>query len=255
MTTPSLRSVAALFASIVVAHSWVTDPVWAAPGNTQVESLAQQWAQQAATLAENGARQAFAALYGAEVPVKVEVEPGELDPRLKLAACADVRITPSNQPQQPPWGRTRVKIQCLTGPSKWAVYLPLTVRLMAPAVVAQQNLPAGTTLRAEHLQLQAADWAESTSPVMVQTEVLVGRTLATALQTGQALRQTHLRPRVWFAAGESVNVVVQGSGFAVSTSATALGQGLEDQLVRVRLDNGRVLMATPIGPQRVSIRP
>jgi len=50
-------------------------------------------------------------------------------------------------------------------------------------------------------------------------------------------------------------VVVQGSGFAVSTSATALGQGLEDQLVRIRLDNGRVLMATPIGPQRVSIRP
>lgn len=253
------QSLALLLAGAVTgAGTGAGSGAWAASsahgsGQAQVKVLAEQWSQQAETLAGDAARQAFAALHGGDVPVTVDVQPGELDPRLKLAPCADVRVTPSTQ--QAPWGRTRVRIQCVSGPTRWSVYLPLTVRLLAPAVVARQALPAGTALRAEHLQIESTDWAESPSPVVTNTDALLGRTLGSPVQAGQAVRQSHLRPRVWFHAGQTLTVVVQGEGFAVSGTATALGQGLEDQPVRIRMDNGRVLMAQAVGPQRVSIRP
>lgn len=182
---------------------------------------------------------------------RVEVLPGELDPRLKLAPCA--RIEPHLPAGSRPWGRTRVGLRCVSGPVRWNVYLPLTVRIWAPAVVAASDLSAGHTLVASNLTLAEVDLAASNSPIHTVAADVVGRTLATALSAGSALRADALRQRQWFQAGETVTVVAQGAGYAVSGEGQALGHGLEGQPVRVRTDSGRILTAMPVGTRRVEI--
>ncbi len=191
---------------------------------------------------------------GAQVPAgaRVEIIPGQLDPRLRLAPCQkiDAYLPPGSRP----WGKTRVGLRCTSGSVAWNVYLPVTVQVWAPAVVTRTALAAGAELAAADLKLESVDIAETPSPVFTDTAQLIGRKLAQALPPGSTLRADSLRLRQWFAAGEMVQVSAQGAGFAVSSAAEALSPGLEGQLVRVRTESGRVLQVWPTGERQAEIR-
>ena len=49
--------------------------------------------------------------------LRVEIEPGRLDPRLRLAPCE--RIEPYLPPGARAWGRSRVGLRCVQGPAPW----------------------------------------------------------------------------------------------------------------------------------------
>ena len=182
---------------------------------------------------------------------RVSVEIGKLDPRLRLAPCH--RIEPQLPAQGSLWGRTRIGLRCVEGERPWQVWLPVVVRVQAPALVPVRALAAGTVLAAEHLQVAEVDWAAEAQAPIVKAEDLIGRTLGRALQPGQALRQGDLRQRQWFAAGDTVLVRARGDGFVVGGEAQALGHGLEGQPVRVRTESGRVLQGLPVAERQVEV--
>ena len=76
--------------------------------------------------------------------MRVEIELGALDPRLKLAPCA--HITPYLPPHARLWGATRIGVRCDEG-ARWSVYLPVRIKVFARASTITQDLPAGTVLR------------------------------------------------------------------------------------------------------------
>jgi hypothetical protein len=57
------------------------------------------------------------------------------------------------------WGRTHIGLRCVEGEKPWQVWLPIQVKVMAPALVALQALPIGTVLQASHLEKIEIDWA------------------------------------------------------------------------------------------------
>ena len=183
--------------------------------------------------------------------VRVEVEPGRLDPRLRLAPCE--RVEPHLPPGAKAWGRTRIGLRCVEGPRPWNVYLPVTVKVFAPALVAAAALPAGTVLRADQLHTAEVDWAAGRSPAVTDASRLVGRVLARPLAAGAALRRDDLKQRQWFSAGDTVQVLANGRGFSVSGEGQALSPGIEGRPVRVRTDNGRVLSGLAVGLNRVEV--
>jgi flagella basal body P-ring formation protein FlgA len=182
---------------------------------------------------------------------RVDVSIGQLDPRLRLAPCQHV------EPYVPDgmrlWGKSRIGLRCTQGPSKWNVYLPITVRVFGTALVATGGIAAGTVLSATDLTQAEVDLAEDSSVPLANADQAVGRTLARGLKPGQSLRQSHLKARQWFAAGETVTVLAQGDGFSVAGEAQALNPGIEGQLVRLRTESGRVLTGMPVGERRVEM--
>jgi len=182
---------------------------------------------------------------------RVDIEIGKLDPRLRLAPCR--RIEPQLPVNGALWGRTRIGLRCVEGERPWQVWLPVTVKVFAPALVPVRALPAGTVLSAELLQTAEVDWAEQTAVPFTQTAALLGRTLGHALQPGQAVRATDLRQRQWFAAGDTVQLRARGDGFSVSGEGQALGAGIEGQSVRVRTESGRVLTGLPVAAHQVEV--
>jgi len=185
------------------------------------------------------------------VTARLEIEIGKLDPRLRLAPCR--RIEPQLPTHGALWGRTRIGLRCVEGERPWQVWLPVTVKVFAPALVPVRALPAGTVLAAEHLQTAEVDWAEQTGAPFTQAAPLLGRTLGHALQPGQAVRAADLRLRQWFAAGDTVRVQARGDGFSVSGEGQALGAGFEGQSVRVRTESGRVLTGLPVAAHQVEV--
>jgi flagella basal body P-ring formation protein FlgA len=182
---------------------------------------------------------------------RVEVKIGTLDPRLRLAPCQ--RIEPFLPPNARLWGATRVGLRCVEGATRWSIFIPMTVRVIGPALVAAAPLAAGTVLTDADLAPAEVDWAEDPSATFQLTELAVGRTLARAVNAGQALRQSHLRARQWFAAGDVVKVMARGDGFAVAGSAQALTHGIEGQPARVRTESGQVLTGLPVADRQVEL--
>lgn len=183
---------------------------------------------------------------------RVLASPGTIDPRLQLAPCS--RVEPSLSPGQPAWGRTRIALRCLEGPSRWNVSLPVTVQVLAPAVVLASALPAGATLEAPMLTLAEVDWGAASSPPFADGKPLAGRVLARPLGAGQAPRGPDLLARKWFAPGETVQILARGNGFSVSAEGQALSNGLEGQPARVRTEGGRVLVGRPVAERRMEVQ-
>ncbi|MCO5123115.1 MAG: flagellar basal body P-ring formation chaperone FlgA [Rhizobacter sp.] len=191
------------------------------------------------------------ALEGGALPgMRLEVEVGKLDPRLRLAHCD--RIEPYLPTGARLWGRTRIGLRCTQGVTPWNVYLPLTVNVFGPGITSAAALPAGAVLTAADLQTAEVNLAERGAAI-VRLDDAVGRTLARPLTPGQSVRATDLRRRQWFAAGETVQISAIGPGFRVSSEGQALGPGLEGQAARVRTESGRIVVGQPVAERRIEI--
>jgi flagella basal body P-ring formation protein FlgA len=171
--------------------------------------------------------------------LRPEVVMGTLDNRLRLAPCA--RVEAHLPPGTKLWGRSRIGLRCVEGPTRWNVFLPVTVKAWGPAWVLQRAVPAGTALAQEDAELAEVDWAEHAAHVLAAPALWVGQQAAYTLVAGQALRQHMVRPPQAFAAGSQVRVVQSGAGFQVVVTGEALAAGLVGQPTRVRLPGGRVV--------------
>lgn len=211
--------------------------------------VAAQLAPSTVTQALALARESAAALAPPEA--RVLARAGELDPRLKLAPCAQVE--PYLPAGSPPWGRTRVGLRCTQGATRWNVYLPVHVEVLAPAVVANAALPAGARLDPTQLGQAEVDWAAATGAPFTAAQALAGRVLARPVAPGQPLRATDLQPRLWFAAGDTVRISARGPGFAIESEGRALTNGQEGQPARVRTEGGRVVVGQPVAERRLEL--
>ncbi|HUG20919.1 flagellar basal body P-ring formation chaperone FlgA, partial [Piscinibacter sp.] len=141
---------------------------------------------------------------------RVDIEVGRLNPRLRLAPCA--RVEPYLPRGTRLWGKTRIGLRCTQGSALWNVYLPITVKIYGQALVATAPLAIGSVVTEADLVQAEVDLAEDASAAVANPTLAVGRTVARALDPGDSFREAHLKPRLWFAAGDTVKVVAVGSG-------------------------------------------
>jgi flagella basal body P-ring formation protein FlgA len=97
------------------------------------------------------------------------------------------------------------------------------------------------------------DWAAENAAIVADPAQWVGQVAARMLLPGQALRQSMVKPPQAFAAGTQVRVVAQGPGFQVTADGQALGAGVVGQLVRVRMENGRIMNGTVLDRNTVQV--
>ena len=202
--------------------------VWA----EDLADISNQWLQGA--LAQTEAQQSM--------PLRMAVQVGKLDPRLNLAPC--LRVEPYLPSGSKLWGRTRIGMRCVEGAKPWNVFMPVTIRAFGPAWVLVNNVSMGEVLTHEHAMQSEVDWAESPHSIIALPDDWVGQTAARNLTAGMALRQTMVKAPEIFKPGAGVKVLVQGSGFAVTSSGKALESGSAGQNVRVRMENGRTVIGT-----------
>jgi flagella basal body P-ring formation protein FlgA len=189
---------------------------------------------------------------GAEAkPWRIEFEMGQLDPRLKLAPCDKVRAYLPEGSRM--WGRTRVGLRCEQGAVRWNVYWPVTIKVWGQALIAVVPLRPGTAVGPSDLRMSEVDLAASPSPALVNPADIVGRSVMRGIDPGQAIRQDDVRPRRWFAVGETVRLNVVGSGFQVAGEGMAMAPGDEGRCARIRTENGRIVCGMPVGERLAEI--
>ena len=227
---------------------WLLAPALLALSATLRAEVPAELAQRVQALARQGATALLA-----QQQARVEVQVGEINPRLHLAPCN--QIQPYLLPGTPIWGRTRVGLRCVDGAVRWNVSLPLTVQVFSKVLVARSALPGGATLEAAQFELGEVDIADGSGLVFIDAKELVGRKLDRPLEAGQPVRSTDLVKRRWFAAGERVKLQAVGAGFAVDGEGEAMSVGMDMENTKVRLDNGRMVEGRAVGDHRVEVLP
>ncbi|PZQ76444.1 MAG: flagella basal body P-ring formation protein FlgA [Variovorax paradoxus] len=175
---------------------------------------------------------------GQSLPLRMEVSVGSLDARLRLAPCA--RVEPYIPVGTRLWGRSRLGLRCVDGAARWNVFLPVTVKAFGPAWVLRDNVMTGTVLGPNDAVEAEADWAAEPSPVVGDAAQWIGQVAARSLVAGQPVRQSMIKAAQAFPAGAAVRVVAKGTGFEVTSDAQAITPGVVGQMVRVRMENGRI---------------
>jgi flagella basal body P-ring formation protein FlgA len=182
---------------------------------------------------------------------RVEVRVGRLDARLRLAPCNDIQ--PYRPPGARPWGATRVGLRCADGAVRWNVFLPVTVDVFGPGVVAAAALPAGHVLTPGDLGAASVNHAAPGAAAYADAAAVIGRTLARPLAAGETLRERDVRARLWFAAGDTVRITAGGAGWRITGEGQALAAGVEGQNVRVRMESGRIVSGLPVADKQVEV--
>ncbi|MEW5887262.1 MAG: flagellar basal body P-ring formation chaperone FlgA [Pseudomonadota bacterium] len=219
-----------------------------AAASTQPSPAHQAWSQQT----ERWINEQLIAQVSTDLPLRPEVVVGRFDSRLQLAPCAQVEPFMPNNTRL--WGRTRIGLRCVQGPVAWTVFLPVQVRAWGPAWVVRQPVRHGVALTEADLEPAEIDWAAHPTPPLTRPEQWLGLAAASALQPGQVLRPGMVRAPQLFASGSTVTLLLQGAGFTLTASGTALNHGVRGQAVRVRLPNRQVVNGVVIDADTVAVR-
>jgi len=182
--------------------------------------------------ADSFARQQTAHLTG-----QVSVTVGAIEP-MQLASCAKLQaFLPLGAKL---WGNTNVGVRCSQG-ADWTVYVPVTVRVQAPVLVAARPLPGGKQLAADDLTLQMAELTQLPAGVITNQQDALGKVLSSGVVAGHPLRQDMLRAPILVRQGQSVRLIAQGKGFKVSSEGKALSNAAIGQQVQVKAQNGQTV--------------
>ena len=204
-------------------------------------SATQQWLDDAVVRANAASAAAL----------RMDVGIGALDSRLRLAPCT--RVDPYIPVGARLWGKTRLGLRCVDGAARWNVFLPITVKAFGPAWVLRDNVLAGAVLTLADAQQEEADWAAENSPVVSDAAQWVGQIASRSIAAGQPLRLSMIKPAQVFMAGTQVRVVAGGAGFQVTSDAQALTPGVIGQMVRLRMENGKMTTGVVLDARTVRL--
>ncbi len=183
--------------------------------------------------------EAFAREQAEHEGVRLEVEAGGLDPRLRLSACErplQAALAPGARAQ----GSTAVKVSC-EGARPWRLYVRVQIRLFAPVLVARRPLNRGAAISAGDIRLEERELSALPRGYLMALSQAEGLTVKRALARGEPLRAGLLeRPRV-IRRGQTVTLVAGGGGLRVKTTGTALKDGAVGERISARSASRRII--------------
>ncbi|MDI6750035.1 MAG: flagellar basal body P-ring formation chaperone FlgA [Pseudomonadota bacterium] len=174
------------------------------------------------------------------LPGQVSWEIGGLDAGNQLAPCKQFDI--GRPPGARTWGRTHLIVRCLD--AGWRIYVPVHVRVKGDYLIAAKPIAQGQTISAEDLATQSGDLSELPPNILTDSALAIGKTASASIPAGRPLRADLLKTPLVIRQGQTVRIVSQGPGFAVSNEGRALTNAREGEIAQVRLVNGQVVSGT-----------
>lgn len=166
----------------------------------------------------------------------MHVTAGQLDPRSRLAPCAQ-QLTGSVSPTTRIAMRTLVAVSC-TQP-RWTVYVPVMVETELPVLVLRRALPRGSAVGPEDVEVRRMRVPGLADTYIREPAQLVDRHLKSATAPGTALSVDLLAADILVKRGQRVTLVARIGGLEVRAEGEAIADANAAGRVRVLNLNSR----------------
>ncbi len=200
-------------------------PAWASAANA---------AQSHAAIRDTVA--AFVRTQTQAIPGKVTFQIAEIDRRISLPACAELEafLSPGAQLN----GNSSVGVRC-NGNQGWSLFVQVNVKISIGMLTANKMLQQGQTVRAEDLGSLASESLQAGT--LTDPAQAIGKIMKYGVAAGQILRQDMLRAPYSIRQGQTVQLLVKGSGFRVSAEGKALHNAAEGDTTSARTASGQII--------------
>ena len=169
-----------------------------------------------------------------------------LDPSMNLPSCQGGSIEVLSAPNVRLWGRSLVQVRCLK--AAWLYNIPLMIRVYGDYVVSTRYLQPGNRLSSSDMRIINGDLTSVPDDVIRTPKEADDRVLTRPIQMGMPIGLNDLRETAVIKVGDPVTILLKGRDFQVTGSGTAQTQGMINDMVRVRLNDGQVLQGKVIRP-------
>lgn len=177
--------------------------------------------------------------FGGPNNASIKVFPPETE--LNLASCNKLDISVPGGPSSIN-GNIRVGVKCLQA-NGWTIFLSANVQQKKTYFVAKRQIPYGEILKAEDL-VPAQDFPDNIPmDAVFDLRQAVGRGVVEIVEKNTAILSRHFSNQAVISNGQAVKVLVQGSGFKVTSDGKALGNASVGQFVKIKLNSGQVVTA------------
>ena len=180
------------------------------------------------------------------------VQPGALDPRLRLAPCAapEAFLPPGSKPG----ARFTVGIRCAS--PAWSLYLPVTVESELPVLILKSAAARDTTLTANDVELQRRRVPGFATLYLTDAAQLAGRHLKQSSAPGTALTTDLLVEDIKVKRGQRVTLLASAGSFEVRAPGEAIADARPDGRVRVQnLSSGKIVEGRAESADTVRVGP
>ncbi len=196
--------------------------------------------------------EAFLAEYPYESPYPPQIEPGRLDPRLKLKPCPEDLEIGFTRPERDR-GHTSLTIRCTSG-TPWKLHLPVTVRLYDDVLVTRDPVKRGTAIDPARLQTRKLEVSRIRGGYYRPGDPVERLQARRNLARGSALTAQSVEPRLAVRSGEQVTIRLSIRGLDIKSRGKALQSGPIGKVIRVRNEqSGRIIEGEIIAPGQIRV--
>lgn len=190
--------------------------------------------------------------YSAGQPeVGIEYTISALDNRLALADC-DQPLTIEDKGQRN-GQRINLRVSC-QGANPWSIYVPVTLQIMRPVIVANRPIGRGERISAADLSTRRMDTGALAGAYFSNVNELVGQQARRVIAADDIVYDHSIEPPVVIKKGESVMVTAQTGSLSVKISGIAMTDGRKGEQITVKnRQSQRVLEAIVSGPGQVEV--
>ena len=138
------------------------------------------------------------------------------------------------------WGRVSIGLRCRSD-KPWSRFISAHVAVEGSYFVAARAIEAGEALGAADVVERTGDLSALPRSVVTDVSALRGVTSTHRIAAGAPLRKELMRGVVVIQQGQTVQLVAQGQGYAVSTEGKAMTRAEVGATVQARTRDGRLL--------------
>jgi flagella basal body P-ring formation protein FlgA len=139
-----------------------------------------------------------------------------------------------------PWGRLSVGLRC-RGDKPWSRFISVNVAVTGTYFVAARAISPGESLGPGDVIERTGDLSRLPRSVVTDVSALRGVTSTQRIAAGAPLRKELMRGVVVIQQGQTVQLVAQGQGYAVSTEGKAMTRAEAGATVQAKTRDGRLV--------------
>jgi flagellar basal body P-ring formation protein FlgA len=170
-----------------------------------------------------------------------------LDPLASYPLCdRPIEVVPPVG-RQKLWGTVNLTVECAGSTMQWKRSVPVRVSVYGAYAVAAKPLPPGRALTESDYVWTEGEITGLVGELVDYQGDLEGVETARPLSHGMPIRLNDIRPIAVIKRGEAVKLTLVGKGFAVDTTAFALGNAKLGDTLQIRTKEGKVVSAVATG--------
>lgn len=184
------------------------------------------------------AAESFAYKGTRDLPGLVKITPNKLDSNIALPKCS--KLEPFLPAGNRLWGKTSIGVRC-NDQQAWTIYIQVDIEVITKVIYSAKPIPRDHAINESDIVFKEVNLARMSEGTLIDSEKVIGKVAVMNINVGQPIYNQLIRAPYIIQRGQKVKLIVEGSGFSVSTEVEALSAAAEGQVLQIRNPTGRIM--------------